>query len=298
MRLRIKSPAKVNIFLRILNKREDGFHNLQSILQMIDLYDIITFEKGGSGITLDSNSKDIPLDADNIVVRAALLLREKKGIREGVHIVLEKNIPVSAGLGGGSSNAAATLIALNKLWGLGYGMDELILLGSSLGSDVPFFFNGPAAFVEGRGEIVCPVRPGKSRWLVLVNPGIKVSTAWAYNRLDEVRNGMEGKKIWLTKERKDNKLQRFNGLKLDLIEFSSCLQNDLEGITASKNGVILEIKEELIAMNAKGALMSGSGATVFGVFMNEEDARSCSRRLNKKSPWKVWVVKTLMHFPF
>lgn len=298
MKLRIKSPAKVNIFLRILDRRKDSYHNIQSIIQMIDLYDILTFEKRGSGITLGSNSKDIPLDSDNIIFRAAELLKEKNMIKEGVSIYIEKNIPVSAGLGGGSSNAAATLVSLNRLWGLGYSMNDLSLIGSRLGSDVPFFLGGPTAFVEGRGEIVHPIRSEKNRWFVLVNPDIKVSTSWAYNRFDEVKNHKKSKKIWLTKREKDNRILKLDELKLDLIEVSPLMQNDLEAITVKQNRVIKEIKDELRAMNAKGVVMSGSGATVFGVFMSEEEAIRCSERLINEKPWKVWVVKTLTHTPF
>lgn len=298
MKLRIKSPAKVNVSLRILNKREDGYHNIQSIIQMISLFDVLTFKKEGSGITLESNSKEIPLDSNNIIFRAAVLLKEKNKIKEGVSISIEKNIPVSAGLGGGSSNAAATLATLNKLWGLGYSMSDLSLIGSSLGSDVPFFLGEPAAFVEGMGEIVCPIKTKKIRWLILVNPGIKVSTSWAYNRFDEGANHKKGGKIWLTKLNKDNRILQFDGFKLDLIEISSLMQNDLEEITARQNRVIEEIKDKLRMMNAKGVMMSGSGPTVFGVFTREEEARSCSERLTTKGHWKVWVVKTLINPPF
>lgn len=298
MRIKIKSPAKVNIFLRVLDKRKDGYHNIQSILQMVDLCDILTFKREESGITLNGNSKEIPFDSNNIIFRAAKLLKEKNRIREGASIYIEKNIPVSAGLGGGSSNAAATLASLNKLWSLGYSMNELSLIGGALGSDIPFFMLGPTAFVEGRGEIVYPMRLKRAGWLVLVNPGIKVSTSWVYSRFDARRDNKEKKRIWLTKERKDNKIPQFNGLKLDLMEISPLIKNDLETITIRKNRVIEEIKDTLKEMNAKGVVMSGSGATVFGVFMHEEEARSCSEKLIKKKPWKVWVVKTLMHTPF
>ncbi|MEK7306472.1 MAG: 4-(cytidine 5'-diphospho)-2-C-methyl-D-erythritol kinase [Nitrospirota bacterium] len=297
MRLRVKSPAKVNIFLRVLDKREDGYHNIQSIMQMVDLCDILTFEKSRSGIALASNSKDIPLDSDNIVFRAAELIKNMGMISEGISIYIEKNIPVSAGLGGGSSNAAATLMTLNRLWGLGYGMNELSLIGGSLGSDVPFFLGGAASFVEGRGEIVYPLRTGRNRWLVLVNPGFKVSTSWSYNRIDEVRGTRKTKTNWLTKTGKDNKLQKFNGFKLDLIEVSSLMRNDLEEITARQNRVIEEIREELKSLDAKGAVMSGSGATVFGIFANKEEARTAANKLISKRPWKVWVVKTLVYSP-
>lgn len=297
MRLSVKSPAKVNIFLRVFDKREDGYHNIQSIMQMVDLCDILTFEKSSAGIALASNSKDIPLDSDNIVFRAAELLKDKGKISEGVSISIEKNIPVSAGLGGGSSNAATTLMTLNRLWGLGYGMNELSLIAGSLGSDVPFFLGGAASFVEGRGEIVYPLRTGRNRWLVLVNPGIKVSTSWSYNRIDEVRGTRETKTNWLTKTGKDNKLQKFNGFKLDLIEVSSLMRNDLEEITARQNRVIEEIREELKSLNAKGVVMSGSGATVFGIFANKEEARTAANKLISKRPWKVWVVETLVHSP-
>ncbi len=298
MRLSVKSPAKVNIFLRVLDKREDGYHNIQSIMQMVDLCDILTFEKSRSGIALASNSKDIPLDSDNIVFRAAELLKDKGMISGGVSIYIEKNIPVSAGLGGGSSNAAATLMTLNRLWGLGYGMNELSSIGGRLGSDVPFFLGGVASFVEGRGEIVYPLRTGRNRWLVLVNPGIKVSTSWSYNRIEEVRGTSETKTNWLTKTGKDNKLQKFNGFKLDLIEVSSLMQNDLEEITARQNSVIEEIREELKSLDAKGVVMSGSGATFFGIFANKEEARTAANKLISKRPWKVWVVKTLSKSPF
>jgi 4-diphosphocytidyl-2-C-methyl-D-erythritol kinase len=176
--LKIKAPAKINLFLSVLKKRPDGYHDLYSVLQMVSLYDELTFEPTTKGVSLVNSSQNLPLDGRNLVIRAARSLAHAAGIKSGVHVTLKKNIPIGAGLGGGSSDAAATLVALNRLWGLGLTCDDLARMGQDLGSDVPFFLHGPTAFVSGRGGEVIPCVLDRDRWMVLINPGFEVSTRW------------------------------------------------------------------------------------------------------------------------
>jgi len=303
--LKIKAPAKVNLFLNVFRKRPDGYHELHSILQMISLYDEITFEPVRRGMTLASLSGDLPTDGRNLIIQAARRLAREAGVNPGIRMTLKKNIPIGAGLGGGSSNAAATLVALNRLWGLGYSRDELARIGQKLGSDVPFFLYGPAAFVAGRGEKVMPCVFEGDRWLVLINPGFEVSTRWVYQHLPVHRlevvspmcnpTGLE--KSWLTNIPENIKIQNSGKLKVRYDDL--CLHNDLECVTEPQYPVVRVMKDCLQSAGSEGVLMSGSGPTVFGVFEKRISAFQAATKLRREHPdWKVWAVKGLRRAPF
>jgi len=268
----LKSPAKINWFLEIDGKRSDGYHEIRTLMQKVSLYDSVELS-GSEEICLEC-SLDIPME-ENLVYRTALLVREKYGVTAGVSIRLNKVIPSGAGLGGGSSDAASVLKGLNKLWGLNLSKDELAEVGAEIGSDVPFFIYGPAAFAHGRGEKIIPlVRPKKAH-LLLVKPRVSVSTAWVYGEYSGTAGRLSGSRPELTK----------NDARLDNIEFfigryenagirdlAGILSNDLESVTIDRFPVIAEIKRQLLDRGAEFALMTGSGPTVFGGFRDRMQA--------------------------
>ncbi|MBF0506029.1 MAG: 4-(cytidine 5'-diphospho)-2-C-methyl-D-erythritol kinase [Nitrospirae bacterium] len=285
--LTVKAPAKINWSLFVLDKREDGYHNIVSLLQCIGLYDVIEFELS-DGLTLESNL-DLPFE-QNLVYRAAVLLRDYAGIKKGARITLKKEIPSGAGLGGGSSDGAYTLMALNKLWELGLDNGELKLLGNKLGSDVPFFFNGPLALAEGRGERLTSLAVAMSHVLLLVKADCSVSTSWAYGELGRAVRG----DIALTKtDNKINNIQFIYGAVAagDLSSIARNARNDFEDAVIRQYPVIGTVKEQLIKSGAVMALMSGSGSAVFGLFEDENVA------LNAAGDFPSYfckVVKTLI----
>lgn len=278
--LELESPAKINWFLKITGKREDGYHSLITLMQCVSLYDILRFELSEKiEIISDLN---IPLE-ENHIYKAAMLLKETYSIRNGVRIFLEKNIPMSAGLGGGSSNAAYTLIGLNKLWSIGVRNKELMDLSFKLGSDVPFFLAGKVALVAGYGEEVTPIRIRKPLVLLVVKPSISISTAWAYSAFD--------KNMKLTKKDIDIKLliQALNDN--DFAKLATLANNELEPAVISSYPVIKELKEKLIKLGALFSSMTGSGSAVYGVFHNIEMAEKASEKFN--SEW-CKIVETLV----
>lgn len=284
----IKAPAKVNLYLKIVNKRGDGYHNLLSLMQMVGLYDLLTLEKRPSGIGLEVIGSTVPNDGSNLVHRAATLLQKEAGLVRGelpgVQITLLKKIPVAAGLGGGSSDAAATLIGLNRLWSLDWSFERLADLAAELGSDLPFFFYGPTAWVSGRGEKIEPIHPFFKGWIVLANPGIGVATAWVYEQLS--------KKMELTKEAPNITINP------SLEEVLRQPYNDLEKVTLEAFPDLIQIKRELQALGGEGVLMSGSGPTLFARFSKHEAARKTVVSLKKKSSLQVWLAPVLTRPPF
>jgi len=303
--VKIKAPAKINLFLNVLRKRPDGYHDLHSVLQMVSLYDEILCERTRQGMTLINPSSNLPTDNRNLVVRAAHCLARKAGITPRVRITLIKRIPIGAGLGGGSSNAAATLVALNRLWGLGCSRAELAGIGQDLGSDVPFFLYGPAAFVTGRGEKVYPFWFDRDQWLVLINPGFEISTRWVYQHLTRRQSHhsfprpshMGSIRSWLTKFRQNIKIQSSGKVTFSYSDLH--LYNELERVTEPRYPIIREMKACLQAKGAEAALMSGSGPTVFGFFRNRAGAFQAAGKIkHEHSDWKVWAVKGLRRSPY
>ncbi len=271
----LTAPAKINWFLKIIGKRDDGYHEIRSLMQCVSLSDKLCFEHS-EHITVVTDTP-IPLE-ENLVYRAARMLQEISGTSQGVKITLKKEIPLAAGLGGGSSDAAVTLIGLNRFWKLGLPVDELVGLGTRLGSDIPFFFRGPAAIVEGRGDIVKPVHM-RSYILVLVKPRFEVSTAWAYREIDQANDNRTRNGELLTKEDNSFTLLLHAFEKGDFTSLSSLLRNDFDPYVIRRFPVIGEIRENLLRSGALFSSMSGSGPTVFGVFGEVRDAENALERM-------------------
>lgn len=255
-----KAPAKINLLLDVLRKRDDGFHEVEMIMTMVDLADRLELEElPRDGIVLSSQAGFIPLDEKNLAFQAALLLKKRYGIRRGVYMHLDKQIPVAAGLAGGSSDAAAALKGLNKLWGLGLSLLELESLGAELGSDVPFCIRGGTAIARGRGEKLESIAPPPQCWVILAKPPINVSTADVYGKLraSEIRRHPSVPRM------------------LDAIARESfpdlCaeLGNVLEEVTLDRYPEVRQIKDCMVKLGADGVLMSGSGPTVFGLVSKE-----------------------------
>ena len=263
--LTLHSPAKINWFLKVLGRRPDGYHEIRSVIQRIDLQDTIIIEKDDSGIHLDSEI-DVPVE-ENLVYKAAVLLGEHTGVSAGARITLRKRIPIGAGLGGGSSNAATTLAGLNILWGTGLSHAELEEVAEGIGSDVPFFLNGSIALVEGRGERVTPiVDPPVGINLLVVKPRFGVATGEAYAGL-RTCSGTAGPSVTeLLEVLKTGRFKELNGM----------IGNDLEGPVFGLFPVLKDIKERLLGLGASAALLSGSGSSLFGVFPSREAALKAS----------------------
>jgi len=279
--LALKAPAKINWFLEVCGLREDGYHDIKSLIQKVTLYDILTF--------LPSNELILKTDLlipseQNLVYKAVALLRRECGVDKGVEIHLKKNIPVSAGLGGGSSDAASTLLGLNEMWSLGLSVDELCLLAESLGADIPFFLHGPLAFVEGRGERITVLKASESIDILLVKPSVAVSTKWAYEAFDQ------NSKLTNRVNKIDNINRLIHAITETGINKETNFFNDLESVIIKNFPVIAEIKALLLREGAIFSLMSGSGSTVFGVFDSKERAETASKVF--KDCWTV-VVKTI-----
>jgi 4-diphosphocytidyl-2-C-methyl-D-erythritol kinase len=268
--VKARAYAKVNLGLEVLFRREDGYHELRTILQTIDVYDRLTYQPSPSGIELEVSDPSLPAGSDNLVVRAAELLAHRLGTQKGVQIQLEKRIPASLGLGGGSADAALTLLALNELWEGGLSLAELHRLGAELGMDVPFFLYGGTALAIGRGDQVFPLANQIDVPIVLILPDFAISTAASYRNL------------MLTKRESSLKLQSFASGGLDGRNELLGLANDLETATKEHLPSINEYKQILLELGAVVSLMSGSGSAVFGVFDDEAMTGSASRSLAER----------------
>ncbi len=263
------APAKINWFLFIPGKRDDGYHEVRSLMQCVDLGDELSFEASDT-LSLEANCA-IPT-YENSVWKAALLLKEQAGTEMGARITLKKNVPTEAGLGGGSSDAASALLGLNRLWGLGLSAAELSRLGAKLGSDVPFFLGARCSLVSGRGEITEPVGLERSFALLIVKPSFGVSTPWAYRALTSYTR--------LTKARNNIKLFIRALREGDLESLDALGGNDLETGVLPAYPEISRIKNALKREGASYVMMSGSGSSVFGVFGDEEAARQAAGKMS------------------
>jgi 4-diphosphocytidyl-2-C-methyl-D-erythritol kinase len=281
--MKILSPAKINLRLEILHKREDGYHEIRGIFQKINLADEIAVSlKHDKGITLSCSDPELPQGEDNLAFKAALLFLSQTRKKAGVRIRIDKKIPLASGLGGGSSNAASVLIALNKMMKLHLASELMMEMGKKLGADVPFFlFPQKTALAAGIGEKLETIFLKPRFYLVLVNPGIPVSSTFAYQRV----------KRELTKRTKDtiNIPTKIEGLP-DLIPL---LFNDFEEVIFPLYPEIKEIKERLVIEGAEGSLMSGSGSTVFGIFGCRRDALRVYQRLKSETDWKVFFTRCM-----
>jgi 4-diphosphocytidyl-2-C-methyl-D-erythritol kinase len=266
--MKIVSPAKINLFLHVRGQRPDGYHELFSLMCCVTLFDEISLQTGrGNTIDLQCTHPGVPSNATNLAHRAAHLFCQKLDSSQGIDICLTKNIPVAAGLGGGSSNAASVLLALNTVYDHPFSREQLMELGLTLGADVPFFIFQKPAIATGIGEKLKAFRGGLPYHVLLLYPGFSVSTAEIYQNLN----------LALTK---DEKKPTSNHLKLTRFEPAHHLTNDLERVTAQKYPEIGWLKEKLLNLGANGALMSGSGPTVFGLFDNADTAKSAKQTLS------------------
>lgn len=284
--IRVFAPAKINLVLRILDRRTDGYHNLWSLMQTVQVQDEITLALTGahSGVTLRCDEPSLKTDDSNLVTRAAVVVMEQSGRTGGLDITLAKRIPMGAGLGGGSSDAAATIIGLNQLFNLGWSAEQMAHIGQTLGSDVSFFFFAPSATVAGRGEQVVPIRIKGTRWVVLVNPGFPVETKWAYQQLTANRAGV------VPLSQSHAMLEQASELGWEQV--LEAAENDFEGPVFKAYPMLDEIKHRLLAHGADAALLSGSGATVFGVFRDEAKARQAQALFMNEPQFKVFVAQT------
>ncbi|CAE6697496.1 MAG: 4-(cytidine 5'-diphospho)-2-C-methyl-D-erythritol kinase [Nitrospira sp.] len=269
--LRVLTPAKVNLILRVLERRPDGFHAIWSLMHTVGLTDEITLTMqpaAVSRIALRCDHAALAVDQSNLVYRAAQLVLARAQRSIDLSISLAKRIPMGAGLGGGSSDAAATILGLVKLLRLDWSVERMAEVGQQLGSDVPFFFVAPAACVTGRGELVSPVQVTGQRWIVLVNPGFPVETKWAYQQLATTRQGV--------RPLSDSLQQLGSRSVLDWAEIIPLVENDFEGPVFAQHPVLGQIKRQLVSLGAEVALLSGSGATMFGVFGDEAMAKQAA----------------------
>jgi len=285
MKLKFKTPAKVNLGLHVHGKREDGFHELETIFQMVSLFDDVELELLSSGIKLECDMPGIPTDDTNLVCKAALLLRKSYQVEgKGVSIRLKKKIPFGAGLGGGSGNAAGVLMGLNRLWDLNIDREKLFTLAAELGSDVPFFLTSPCALGKGRGERLKVLESCSKFQVLLVFPGFPIATSWVYQNL----------RLKLTKRPNNISILRKNLSLSNITSLGSQLYNDLESVVIQKFPEVKVVKDELWAWGALGVLLSGSGSTVFGIFNDPEKAQVACASLN--GDWERVVTETIESF--
>jgi 4-diphosphocytidyl-2-C-methyl-D-erythritol kinase len=278
----LESTAKVNLRLEILKKREDGYHELRSILQKINLHDLLHFSlKKERGISIKTNHPNLPVGKRNLVYKAVQWIFKKSDYKGGVLIEIEKRIPLGAGLGGGSSNAATTLKAMNQLLKINLPKKELMAMGLEIGADVPFFFLEGAAIASGIGERLKKIELPEL-WFVLIYPNFEVSTRWAYQN------------FILTKRRFHFNL---HGLLRTPKEISNLLWNDLEGVVSREYPQIGVMKKMLYSAGALGALMTGSGPTVFGVFSEEGGASEAYKKVKKMARGRGWIILNARSIP-
>ena len=270
------SHAKVNLRLDILGKRPDGYHDIRTVFQKISLRDELTVAIIKSGIEVACDNTQVPCNEKNLAHVAARMLLTRYGIKDGLRITIKKRIPIAAGLGGGSSNAASTLQGINQLFGLGLSTQELMKTGRDIGADVPFFLFANSAIGTGIGEKLEPISIHPKLWFLLVTPDIQISTAWAYQN---VRRGLTNGAINIT----------IPPCITDLAGIIAILSNDLEAVITLRFPLIQDIKDELRNKGALGSLMTGSGSTVFGIFASEEKARSAQGQLEMPSAWQHFV---------
>ena len=270
--MRLQAFAKINLGLDVLGKREDGYHEVRMIMQTIRMYDQLDMRKSVEpGIHLTTNKKYIPVDENNLVWRAAKLMMDTCGIIEGVSIHLHKVIPVAAGMAGGSSDAAATLVGMNRLFHCGLSKEKLMELGVQIGADVPYCVLRGTALAEGIGEKLTVLPPMPDCWILIGKPGISVSTKYVYTTLDlntdTVHPDIDGMKRALE-----------DG---NLYGITERMGNVLQDVTIPAYPEVERIKEQMKTLGAVNAMMSGSGPTVFGIFDNEEKAQKACQKLRE-----------------
>jgi len=272
--IHIHAFAKINLYLEVIGKREDGYHEIESIMQSISLSDTVSLSKSESGIEIVSSDLRIPTNEKNTAYRAAQFFFDKTGIKQGIRIEIKKNIPISAGLAGGSADAAAALFGMNKLFNAGLSESDLLVLAADVGSDVSFCLIGGTCRCRGRGELVDKIADLPPTWFVLVKPDFGISTKWVYENFDLV----------FIKEK------RLVGTHVPITAIH--LYNDLEKVVIPKYPVVQDIKKKLIQLGCLQATMTGSGPTVFGMAKDEGSARKIFSEIKKEYP-RSFLVKSI-----
>jgi len=285
MLLEKQSPCKINLLLNILGRRADGFHELETVIHPISLFDLLSFERIGQGLQLSCSNASLPADSQNLVHRVASAFLEAAKITDGVQIHLEKHLPLAAGLGGGSGNAATTLLALNELFDAPLSSEQLHAIAAGLGSDIPFFLQTRPALATGRGERIQPLDffPAfRGAWLVLIYPGFGIPTPWAYQQLQRfpaALNGTKGRAQHLI-----SKLQRN-----DLVAAAAGFYNSLAAPALEKYPLLDLFQEFLRANGAMATLMSGSGSSTFALLPNKVAAEALCERVKSKFGETNWL---------
>ncbi len=268
--LKKKAYGKINLGLDVLRKRPDGYHEVKMIMQMVSVYDELTFRKVSEpGIWISSNKEELPLDENNLIYKAAGLMLERLGSSQGISVMLEKNIPIAAGMAGGSTDAAATLLGLNQLLEGNISTEELLDMGVKIGADVPYCILQKTALSEGIGEVLTPLPAPPACSLLIGKPDINVSTKYVYENLHADT----------LKQHPDIDGMRKAIEEQDLKGITSRMGNVLETVTVQKYPVIGEIKEAMLKAGALNTLMSGSGPTVFGIFASKEQAERAEKEI-------------------
>ena len=280
--MKIRAYAKVNISLDVVGKREDGYHLLRMIMQNIDLYDEIIVEKQSRDITIECNKNYVPTDSRNLAYKAAVAFKERYNISEGLKIKIFKNIPVSAGLAGGSTDAAAVLKLMNKIFEVNAPKEELMELGLKLGADIPYCIQGGTALCEGVGEIITPLKSFKDKIIVLVKPSFGVSTKEVYKNFDieKVKKHPETEALIKAMAEDDLRYVAYN------------MRNLLENVTLKKHKVLISLKEEMNKYGGINSMMSGSGPTVFAFFDDMLKAQKCFEKMKEKYN-EVFLTRTI-----
>jgi 4-diphosphocytidyl-2-C-methyl-D-erythritol kinase len=283
--VKIRAPAKINLSLRVVGRRADGYHLLDSIMLPVTLFDEVEIKESKrknsqSAVRVTCNDPRVPSGEKNLAYRAAALLLEEAGILRSLDIRIRKRIPMGAGLGGGSTDAAAVLVGLNRMLKLEISEPRLEKIGLRLGADVPFFIQGRPARARGIGEKLTPIQNVPAWWVVIAYPGFPVSTAWVYGNL----------KLNLTKFKPKTRLYT---LLTRAPKFADLLVNDLEAVTVKRYPQIKILKETLVELGAVGASMTGSGSAVFGVFGSREKAKKAHHALSKANPVEAFLAQVI-----
>lgn len=283
-RYTIKAYAKINLGLDVIGKLPNGYHLVKMIMQSVGIYDEITLDRAQADITVTTDSGELPTDENNLIYKAARLMIDTYHIPEGVKIHLSKNIPIAAGMAGGSSDAAATMKGMNELFQLGISTEELMKISVAIGADVPYCILGGTALAEGIGEKLTALPPAPSCYVLVAKPDINVSTKYVYEHLDACEAFDHPDIDGIVAAIKNNNLQGI----------INRLGNVLETVTVQAHPIITEIKDQMNAYGASGSLMSGSGPTVFGIYTNETTARNAYQRIRENPDLKQVFLTTFV----
>ncbi len=279
--MRLLSPAKINLFLQILRKRSDGYHDLETLMCCIGLYDHVVLDFNTTTISVSCNRPQVPRDHTNLAFRAASLFFDRIETKAGIRITIDKRIPIGSGLGGGSSNAATVLLGLNQHYGSPLSRKILMELAAAIGSDVPFFIDKKPAVATGSGNILSPYNGLEPGTALVVFPGFGISTAEMYKKFD----------LRLTKEKEKIKVSSFKNKRFNI---KRQLYNDFEKVAAESYPETARIKNILLKNGAAGALMSGSGSAVYGLFRDRDRAEQTCFALNRQEGWQLFVADLIL----